>query len=371
MKIAHLTSAHPRHDIRIFVKECASLAAAGHDVSLIVADGQGEEITHGVRIRDVGAKTGGRMSRMTATVRKVMEAALALQPDVAHFHDPELIPAALRLKAAGIRIVYDVHEDVPRQILAKHWIPGLARPLVSRGFEGIENYSVRRFDAIVTSTPHIRQRFSPFHPQVIDVCNYPILAELLHDNPWTARKDEVCYLGGISRIRGIGPIVDALPLADVQLNLAGPWSENDLRDELIQRDGWRYVNELGVLDRTGVTHVLAQSKIGLVTLYPTPNYVDALPIKLFEYMAAGIPVIASDFPVWRAIIDAAGCGLLVDPQDPQAIAAAIRELLNNDEKAQQMGTAGQAAVKQHYSWEAEAEKLIALYRRLEDTQLTQ
>lgn len=365
MKIAHLTSAHPRHDIRIFVKECASLAAAGHDVTLIVADGLGEEISRGVRIHDVGAKTGGRLSRMTGTVRRVEQAALAMRPDVVHFHDPELIPAALRLKAAGIRVIYDVHEDVPRQILAKHWIPGVARPLVSRGFEGIENRAVRRFDAIVTSTPHIRQRFSPRHPRVIDVCNYPILAELLRDNPWVERKDEACYLGGISRIRGIGPVVEALPLADVRLNLAGPWSENDLRDELIPRDGWRYVNELGILDRDGVGHVLAQSKIGLVTLFPTPNYVDALPIKLFEYMAAGMPVIASDFPVWRAIVDAAGCGLLVDPQNPQAIAAAMRELLDDDQRAQQMGAAGQAAVKQHYSWEAEAEKLVGLYQTLQ------
>ncbi|MDN0085137.1 glycosyltransferase family 4 protein [Crenobacter sp. SG2305] len=364
MKIAHLTSAHPRHDIRIFVKECASLAAAGHEVTLIVADGLGNEINRGVHIHDVGPKSGGRLARMTGTVRRVMDAALALKPDVAHFHDPELIPAALRLKKAGIKVVYDVHEDVPRQILAKHWIPGALRPTVSGTFEKLEDFAVRRFDAIVTSTPHIRERFRPLNQRVVDICNFPILEELVRDTPWEARRNEVCYIGGISRIRGIEPIVAALPDSGARLNLAGPWSESDLKQKLLPSEGWARVNDLGVLDRAGVADVLARSKVGLVTLFPTPNYVDALPIKLFEYMAAGMPVIASDFPVWRAIVDDAGCGLLVDPQDPAAIAAAIRELLANEERAHAMGEAGKKAVLNKYSWAAEADKLVRLYAQL-------
>lgn len=364
MKIAHLTSAHPRHDIRIFVKECQSLARAGHEVTLIVADGQGEEINAGVRIHDVGPKAGGRLSRMTATVKRVYQAALALRPDVAHFHDPELIPVALRLRQAGIKVVYDVHEDVPRQILAKHWIPGAVRPLVSGSFEQLEDWAARRFDAIVTATPHIRERFIARNPRTVAVCNYPILDELAHPVAWEARRNEVCYLGGISRIRGIGPIVDALPDTSVRLNLAGPWSEPALRDTLARTPGWARVNELGVLPRQGVIDVLARSKVGLVTLFPTPNYVDALPIKLFEYMAAGLPVVASDFPVWRAIVDDAGCGVLVDPQDPQAIATAINTLLADEARACAMGEAGRQAVLAKYSWAAEAQTLIALYRSL-------
>ena len=124
------------------------------------------------------------------------------------------------------------------------------------------------------------------------------------------------------------------------------------------------MNDLGVLDRKGVAQVLAQSKIGLVTLFPTPNYVDALPIKLFEYMAAGMPVIASDFPVWREIVDDAGCGVLVDPQDPQAIAAAINSLMADEERMRQLGEAGKQAVLQKYSWAAEGRKLVDLYAQL-------
>ncbi|HJV05908.1 MAG TPA: glycosyltransferase family 4 protein [Chromobacteriaceae bacterium] len=364
MKIAHLTSAHPRYDIRIFVKECVTLAEAGHDVTLIVADGKGEEIRRGVRFHDVGPKTGGRFARMTGTVKRVYQAALALQPDVVHFHDPELIPAALRLKQAGIKVVYDVHEDVPRQILAKHWIPGMVRPLVSGSFETLEDWSARRFDAIVTSTPHIRERFAKLGANAIDVCNFPILEELVRDTAWDSRRNEVCYIGGISRIRGIEPIVAALPDTNTRLNLAGPWSEPDLKAQLEHEAGWARVNDLGVLDRQGVAAVLARSKVGLVTLFPTPNYVDALPIKLFEYMAAGMPVVASDFPVWREIVDDAGCGLLVDPQDPAAIAAAINRLLSDETLARTMGDAGKQAVLNKYSWAAEGLKLVRLYDAL-------
>jgi glycosyltransferase involved in cell wall biosynthesis len=364
MKIAHLTSAHPRHDIRIFVKECSSLAAAGHEVTLIVADGLGEEICNGVRIHDVGPKTGGRFARMTGTVKRVYQAALKLRPDVVHFHDPELIPAGVRLKQAGIKVVYDVHEDVPRQILAKHWIPGAVRPLVSGGFETLEDWAARRFDAIVTSTPHIRKRFERLGAKAFDVCNFPILEELVRDTPWESRRNEVCYIGGISRIRGIEPIVAALPDTSTRLNLAGPWSESDLKAMLTAQPGWARVNDLGILDRQGVAEVLARSKIGLVTLFPTPNYVDALPIKLFEYMAAGMPVIASDFPVWREIVADAGCGVLVDPQDAAAIATAINELLGDEDRMRQLGESGKRAVLSKYSWAAEADKLVALYASL-------
>ena len=364
MKVVHLTSAHPRHDIRIFIKECASLAAAGHDVTLIVADGLGPEQRNGVHILDVGAHGGSRWLRMTRTVKRVCQAAMALKPDLVHFHDPELMLAVRKLKKVGARIVYDVHEDLPRQLLAKHWIPRLFRPMLSRCVEWLENRVAAGFDAIVTSTPHIRQRFARVNRRAIDICNFPILQELVRQTAWQDRQNEICYLGGISRIRGIEPVIDALPSLTTRLNLAGIWSEHGLRHAMQDKPGWQQVNDLGVLDRQGVGQVLARSRVGLVTLFPTANYVDALPIKLFEYMAAGIPVVASDFPLWRSIVEDADCGLLVDPQDANAIAQAIKTLLTDDDNAARLGANGQRRVQQKYSWVAEAEKLQALYQQL-------
>ena len=364
MKITHLTSVHPRHDIRIFVKECVTLAAAGHEVTLLVADGQGDEAIRGVRIHDVGAQATGRFMRMTSTVRRLYQTAMNLRPDVVHFHDPELIPAALRLKQAGIKVVYDVHEDVPRQILSKLWIPAGARNLASIGFEVLEEWAINRFDAVVTATPHIRKRFEKRGVRALDVCNFPILEELMGDVPWEHRRDELCYIGAISRARGIECVVDALPDTAMRLNLVGSWSDSTLKATVAMRPGWAQVNHLGFMDRKGVIDVLTRSKIGLVTLLPTPNHIDALPIKLFEYMAAGIPVIASDFPVWRKIVHDSGCGVLVDPTDPIAIAVAVNKLMGNEARMRVLGEAGKKAVVSKYSWVTEGEKLVDLYDTL-------
>jgi glycosyltransferase involved in cell wall biosynthesis len=102
----------------------------------------------------------------------------------------------------------------------------------------------------------------------------------------------------------------------------------------------------------------------LVVLHPERGYKESLPIKLFEYMSAGLPVIASDFPYWRELLEPIGCASFVDPLDPVRIAAAIDDLLSNEERAREMGMRGAAAVRERLNWEQEAPKLFDLYARL-------
>ena len=106
-------------------------------------------------------------------------------------------------------------------------------------------------------------------------------------------------------------------------------------------------------------------EIGLVTLAPRPNYLESYPTKLFEYMASGVPVVASDFPLWRKIVEDAGCGLLVDPQKPEAIAKAMDWLFEHPNQAADMGAAGRRAAHRTYNWQSEADKLLALYEKME------
>ncbi len=365
MRIAHVTTVHPRYDIRIFRKECVSLAAAGYETYLVVGDGLGDELRNGVHIVDIGVAPSGRLARMREQPRKALQMLRRLDPAVIHFHDPELLRIGVRLAREGRKVVYDAHEDVPRQILTKQWIPAPLRRPLAWLFEHYENSLVRRLSAVVTATPHITRRFAEVQPRSLSVCNFPLLEELSAAVDGGPRESAVCYVGGITRTRGIRELVNALALVpEVRLILCGRFEDAALEAELRAHSGWSQVEYLGQVGRAEVRDVMARSRAGMVTLLPMPSYMDALPIKMFEYMSAGLPVIASDFPLWREIVVEHRCGLCVDPADRQAVAEAIRSLLGSAEAAERMGAAGRAAVDRQFNWPHEEQRLLEFYRTL-------
>ena len=359
-RVCHLTSAHPRYDTRIFVKECRSLRK-DYDVTLVVADGLGDEVKEGVRIVDAG-KASGRAARMLGTTRKVFEKALMLDAALYHLHDPELLPVGLRLKKAGKKVVFDAHEDLPLQIRNKTYLNPLVRRAAAVVAKHFEAYACRRFDAVVAATPFIRDKFLAINLVTVDINNFPIIQELQNSVGFDARENAVCYVGYITAVRGIREMVRALEhTPECRLLLAGKFQEADVEAEVQGYPAWGKVDFLGFLDRDGIAEVLCRAKAGLVTLHPVPNYLDALPVKMFEYMAAGVPVIASDFPLWRSIVEDAACGICVDPLDPAAIAGAIRQILHNPEASRIMGENGVRAVRDTYNWHTESQKLLSLY----------
>ncbi|MGQ7791826.1 glycosyltransferase family 4 protein [Faunimonas sp. B44] len=365
MKIAHLTSVHTRNDIRIFLKECRSLAAAGHEVTLVVADGEGDERRDGVAIVDAGASR-GRLDRAIGATRRVLKRAIAADAEIYHLHDPELLPAALALKRRGKRVIFDSHEDMPQDVLTKPYIPGPLRRPVSIGAAIVEDAICRRIDGVVAATPFIRDKFRRKGIRSININNYPLPGELGVDTGWTGKQREVCYVGGLAEIRGIVEMVKAMALvrSGARLNLGGRLAGSDVEEAVQREAGWSRVNALGQIDRAEVRAVLGRSVAGLVTFKPGPNHLDAQPNKMFEYMSAGIPVIASDFPLWREIVEGNDCGLLVDPIDPATIAEAIDRLVGDPELARRMGENGRRAVTERYNWQAEEKKLIAFYEEV-------
>lgn len=365
MKIAHLTTVHPRFDTRIFHKECRSLAAAGHDVTLVVADGKGPTTQDGVKVVDVGAP-GGRIARVSMTMARVMKEAARLNADFYHLHDPELLTGALWLSRRRGRVIFDAHEDVPQDILSKPYLSPWLRGPVSSAVGLFERFTCRRLDGVVAATPFIRDKFHTLGIRCIDVNNYPILGELEAETGWEGKRREVCYVGGINAIRGAVEVISALELlrTDSRLNLAGIFQEKAVEDTIRHAKGWSRVNELGFLDRHGVRDVLSRSVAGLVTLHPTTAYLNSLPVKMFEYMSAGIPVIASNFPLWRQIVEENECGLCVDPLDPKAIAAAIDHLVENPQLARRMGENGRRAVIERFNWASEQRKLLQFYEEI-------
>ncbi|MBT9493215.1 MAG: glycosyltransferase family 4 protein [Paucibacter sp.] len=363
-RVVHLTTVHPRDDIRIFHKECVSLARAGFEVFLVVGDGLGDELRQDVQIIDIGAPPAGRLRRMRQQPARALARVRALRPALLHFHDPELLPVGARLAREGILAVYDAHEDVPRQILTKQWIPAALRPWVSRAFELYENWRVGQLAAVITATPHIEARFAKQGRVALTVANYPMPEELAGELAGEHSKENaICYVGGITRTRGARELVAALPkLPGVRLLLCGRMEDAALQLELQAMPGWSQVEYQGQVDRAGVGVVMARARVGMVTLMPLPSYQDALPIKMFEYMSARLPVVASDFPLWRSIMTQAGCGLCVDPGDVNAVATAVRYLLEQPEQARLMGESGRQAVLEIYNWPQQEARLVDWYR---------
>ena len=158
IKVCHITTVHPAKDVRIFYKECVSLANAGFDVTLLVLNGVSEQ-AQGVNIIGIQHPFKGRIDRIRNAPQIALIAAKKVDAAIYHFHDPEFLRVALQLKKIGKKVIYDVHEDVPRQILAKYWIPPILRQLTSFVFEKFENYVASRLDNIVTATPFIKNRF--------------------------------------------------------------------------------------------------------------------------------------------------------------------------------------------------------------------
>lgn len=366
--ILHVTTVHPRMDIRITVKELYSASSLSRwKVGLLVADGVGDSLDteFGVTVEDIGQPIGGRTGRLFIGFWKALSKICSLRPRLIHFHDPELIPLGLVLKCLGYQVIYDVHEDVPRQIMYKLWIPKIMRSIIAGVMECVEWFAAVVFDNIVAATPKIAQRF-PAHKTVV-IQNFPRLEEFGSNNAlaYSKRSPAFAYVGGITDSRGAQEMIKAINSlsedVDYRLELAGSFSESALQRDLQSMPGWSRVRFHGWASRSEVADILSSVRAGLLVLHPLRNYLDSYPIKLFEYMASSLPVIASDFPLWRQIIGEVNCGLFIDPLNPRAISDAMQWILENPTEAEAMGRRGRRAVEQYYNWGTEETKLIELY----------
>lgn len=366
-KVCHVTSVHPRKDVRIFEKECVSLAKAGYDVSLVVNDTLPNEVCDGVKIISTQYKPKNRIDRIFKSVDIVGDCALQVDADIYHLHDPELLQLVSKLQKKGKTVIFDAHEDVENQILDKKWIPGGLRKPLSKVYSIYASRVLSKVAAIVTVTPHLVTKNIKNNPNTILVTNYPILRESVECNLTDNFKHpSLCFAGGIHNQYNHENILEAIEnIDDIKYALAGRATEEYLA-KLKNMPAWSKVDYYGVISHDEVYEMYSKASIGMAIHFSSQLAgVGSLGVlKLFEFMGAGIPVVCTNYPLWQEIIDKYKCGICVDPHSVEEIRSAIQKLINNPEEAMAMGKRGREAAENEFSWVLEEKKLISLYKNL-------
>ncbi|MEK4486897.1 glycosyltransferase [Psychrobacillus sp. FSL H8-0484] len=364
-----MTSAHERYDIRIFEKECKSLASHGYDVSLIVNDQLPNETVDQVKIISTNFKPKSRLDRMLNSKKKIFKKAVEVDADIYHYHDPELMPIGNKLKKRGKKVIFDSHENYTIQIKGKEYIPKFLRNIFSKIYYVYETYSIKRIDAVVfPCTYSLKNPFENRAKKTAFIDNFPMLHELydrFNENE-VKQKNTVCHIGTLTYDRGITHNILAAYKSKVNLILGGVLSPNRYLQEVSGRKEFSCVEYRGHVNREEVTDILRKSRIGLCTILNVGQYNkgDHFATKVYEYMAMGLPVIITDFPYAREELKRYKFAILVDPENVDEITEAILYLLKNPEIAKEMGGNGRLAVKEKYNWSIEEQKLIALYNSL-------
>ncbi|WP_180072934.1 glycosyltransferase [Acinetobacter sp. YH12075] len=369
MKIAHLTSVHPRNDIRVFHKECVSLAKYDDlDVSLIVADGKGDSCVDKVKIFDVGASR-NRLYRIFFSTFLVFVKALNIKADIYHFHDPELIFYGFILKLLGKKVVFDIHEFSYIQIKHKAWLPSYLRKPISFFYKKIEDFFCKKFDFLVVPQEEMKKYYKKININTITAFNYPSKADLIsRDSFPTAdnRLKNLIYVGALSDDRGFSnmiSLIEELVSKDptYKLFIAGQYSKYQI--EVVQSSpAFSSITMLGFLDRESIRNNLKNCAWGLILFNNVGQYYMANALKMFEYMSAGQILIIPNFGDWKKLNDTLTVGYNVDVKKPKDIADIILRVDENIFNS--FSKRNIKLVSEQFVWESEVKKIYDAYRIL-------
>lgn len=361
IKICHLSSVHRALDTRIFLKECQSLSKL-YRVTLI-AKHSSSEVIESVKIVPF-PNISNRFSRILISPFIMLVLALKNKSNIYHIHDPELLFLVIPLRLIGSNVIFDSHEHLRGVLQSKDYLNKIAIMILKILYFLIERTILPLYNAIIVATPAIFKEFNKFNKKIFLINNYPLSEEFNGVSDWKRKTNSICYIGGITRIRGIIQILDSLDDVEVKLHLAGSFDPPSFRNELIEYKNWNKVIEHGFVDREKMASIMNESLAGMVIFSSLPNHINAQPNKIFEYMSAGLPIIGSNFKLWQEIIVENKCGICVDPEDEREIKNTIKYLIEHRFEAEQMGANGRMAVKERFNWRNEEIKLYNIYNTI-------
>ena len=374
-KVCHLASHHKMNDMRIFEKECKSLANAGFDVSLI---GFGEkectEILDGVQCIQLYCPIKNDLELLRKRNKLSLKAALALDADIYHLHEPELLPVGRKLKKKGKIVIFDSHEFYGWQLkdnihkIKIIKVPDVFMKVLGTLYMHYEKWVCRKLDAVVqVCTLNGRDYFAHRCKRSIFIRNLPNVSDYSRRSHIDFSNGlKIAMIGGITKERGVTQLIQATYQAKASLALAGLFFPKTYEKELKDMPEYACVNYKGFLDKTGMFTVMEQSNIGASTLLHVGQYdkIDTFPTKVYDYMAMELPVILSNTVYAQRMNEKYRFAICVNPEDPEDLAQAIIWIQNHPEQAIEMGKNGRKAIIEEFNWEKESEKLVTFYKSL-------
>lgn len=366
-KVCHVILGHDRYDPRVFRKECSSLNSVGYDVTLLCSDSLPDETNNGVKIISAKYAPKNKIDELLFAWKKLYTLALQIDADLYHIHEPALLPLAKKLKRKGKKVIFDSHENTVADIKSKRYIPKILRTPISFLYGFLEKKIVEKLDWVITVNPSIVQYFKKFHQNVSLIPNFPIYTESNERLP-NENRNVICFAGMVDPLWSIDKILDAIQDVDVKFLCAGRCSE-DYLNLLKQKAGYSNTRYFEFMSPKEVRNeIYDKSSIGMCVLQYNDNCNGKEGTlgntKFFEYMMMGMPIICSDFILWKQIVEKNQCGICVNPEDIQAIKSAIVYLIEHEEEAVKMGENGKRLVKESYNWELLEKELVKVYRRL-------
>ena len=371
IRVVHLTVVHPPNEPRIYERECRTLAEAGYDVTYLVPGVSPGRDEHGVHLMTLPSRS---RSRRWMSAREIVASLRRLRPHVVHIHDPELLTLFPLLRPWVPRLVYDMHDYVPEQVLAKDYIPAGIRPAVSRITRHAQRVLAALGDGVIGAYPTMLEALGARPRLRATVPNYPRVARFEGAEPIPELAADprlrLVYIGSLSVTRGCGVMIDVMEHLDpgeAMLILGGSFTSGELEAEVRRRLAAGLEDRVLLLGRIAppeLPRYLAAAEVVWAPLSPSIQYVKPnVDSKIYEGMAVGLAVLTSDLAGRRELVEREQCGIAVPPT-AEGHLAGVRRLLATREEARRMGERGYAAVRKRYSWEAAEGDLVAFYREL-------
>ncbi len=370
-RVVQLCSAHPSTDARVFQRTSVPLQEAGYEVHLIATDPAAQAYDHdGVTIHPIPHID----SSMARIKRRDMVAnmAMALNPDVIHVHEPELLGATLA-RAGKTPVIYDVHELFFEVLRDRDWVPKPLRPVASTLWRLREQMLIRKCAGLIVVTDQVAEPYQKLRPDLVILPNYADLRGPL-SLPKVERSGRDCIFNGTLDLnRGILQLIDAFGIlrdrgVEARLLIAG--KADQATAELMRAR----VCDLGleeVVTLQGPYHpaegqaMANAASIGVVPHLPSAgNNNAAWPVKLFEYLALGLPLVVSDLAPHHHLLDGHDVALFCDPRQHESIADQIQHLIEHPDEARAMGDRSRALAQSHYDWNLVRPRLLDLYNRI-------